>query len=152
MGLEPSGSNCLSSEKPEKNGPSIVGPGWRLPWPPRRDAKTDHRPGWETEAHGGQVTCPGPLSRGIPQHQDLPLCRSHAPSCLVHTVCTPAVCQQSLLPLTSSRNQEPELVFGAGRSCRLQTGQEKPLKGAGIRAKSCRMRGSQSCEGRKRVS
>lgn len=111
-----------------------------------------HGPGWGTEAPGGQGTCPGPLSRGIPQCQDLLLCRLHAPSWLVHTVCTPAVCQQSLLPLTSSRNQEPELVFGAGRSCRRQSGQEKPLRAGGIWAKSCGMRGSQSCEGRKRVN
>lgn len=59
---------------------------------------------------------------------------------------------ESLLPLTSSRNQEPGLVFGAGRSCRRQSGQEKPLRAGGIWAKSCGMRGSQSCEGRKRVN
>lgn len=80
----------------------------------------------------------------------LPLARPKLPG--AHGLYPCRLPAESLLPLTSSRNQEPELVFGAGRSCRLQSGQENPLRGGGIWAKSCGMRGSQSCEGRKRVN
>ena len=98
------------------------------------------------------MTCPGPLSRGIPVSGlvTLPLARAKLPG--AHGLYPCRLPAESLLPLTSSRNQEPELVFGAGRSCRRQSGQEKPLRGGGIWAKSCGMGGSQSCEGRKRVN
>ena len=68
----------------------------------------------------GRRHAPGHSAEGF-QRQDLSRCRSRAPGCLVHTVCAPAVCQQSLLPLPSSRTKSQSwcLVLGGPVDFRL---------------------------------
>lgn len=103
-------------------------------------APLPHGPGGETEVHGGQVTCPRPLSRGIPQCQELLLCHLQPGRGVPQAVWSThfvllLFASREASSCNGSRKQKPEPLCGAGKSFRLQGSRGRPLRGGDIYAK-----------------